>query len=90
MLSSIFMISFFASVFQLLIAVELVAIILVFIVAKYMLLRICKEPLGLKKKTSILAQRMLNFILYNYWVGQKIMVYFVYKKSMMNFEDYIF
>lgn len=69
--------------------IELVACGLLFLVSKYMLLRVCKEPIGLNNKIGILCQRLLSLTIYSYWIGEKVMYYFLVEKGNMSFEEYL-
>ena len=56
---------------------EIIACLLLFLVAKYMLVRVCREPIGLNHSISVLCQRMLTFNIYTYWLGEKTMYFFL-------------
>lgn len=69
MVSGMLLTTFFLSCFQYLLLLQLLACLLLFAVAKYMLLRVCREPIGLSHSISVLCQRLLTCNIYCYWVG---------------------
>jgi hypothetical protein len=52
-----------------------------------MLIRVCKEPIGLNHIISVLCQKMIVFCIPLYWLGDKIMYYIYYQLSN---PDYLF
>ena len=60
-----------------------------YFVSKYMLLKVCKEPTGLRNHIGRLGQRMLTVAIYVYWIGDKIMYYCIVEKDK-EFFDYMF
>lgn len=83
------MTAFFVSCFQYLIVTELIAACMLFVTSKYMLLRVCKEPTGLKNQISVLCQRILTSSIYVYWIGEKVMYYCIIEQYNQGIKDYI-
>ena len=54
-----------------------------------MLLKVCKEPTGLKNEAARLSHRILMISIYVYWLGDKIMYYCIVEKER-DFSDYFF
>jgi hypothetical protein len=54
-----------------------------------MLLKVCKEPSGLKNQIGALSQRILTTSIYVYWLGDKIMYFCIVEQYNQNFSDYI-
>jgi len=54
-----------------------------------MLLKVCKEPTGLKNQIGILCQRILTFSVYIYWAGDKIMHFCIVEKETQTFVEYL-
>jgi hypothetical protein len=54
-----------------------------------MLLKVCKEPTGLKNQIGILCQRILTSSVYIYWVGDKIMHFCIVEKQTQTFVEYL-
>jgi hypothetical protein len=52
------------------------ALVLLFFVAKWMLLRVCKSPAGLARKISNLAQTILKLVIGIEWIGSRLIDYF--------------
>jgi hypothetical protein len=76
------------SCFQSFILIELLACVVLYWTSKYMLLRVCKEPRGMRNYVGRLSQRILTVSIYVYWVGDKIM-YYCLKENNSSFSDYI-
>ena len=89
MISGMLMTTFFLSCFQYLLLLEVLACLLLFVVAKYMLLRVCREPIGLSHEISVLCQRILTFNIYVYWIGEKAMRFFLVCRHQQTFSDYL-
>lgn len=68
--TSLMMTFFYLGCFQILVIVELPALIIVYLVAKWMLLRVCKKPQGLSLQLNNLAQSLLRFFVPLYWLGR--------------------
>jgi len=75
LISSIFMTAFFLSCFQVIIIIEFLSCCVLYITSKYMLLKVCKEPVGFKDHIGRLSQRLLTASIYIYWFGDKIMYF---------------
>lgn len=52
------------------IVVEIPSIIILYFIAKYMLIRVCKEPRGLSLQLNNLAQSLMRFYVPLYWLGR--------------------
>lgn len=74
------MTAFFISCYQILILVEIVACVILYWTSKYMLLRVCREPSGMRNYISRLSQRILTTSVYIYWIGDKVMYYCIAEK----------
>ena len=89
LISSILMTAFFLSCFQVLIVIELLSCGVLFLISKYMLLKVCKEPTGLTNHIGRLSQRLISTAIYIYWLGEKVMYYCIAEESTLSFWDYI-
>ena len=74
--TSLMMTFFYLGCFQILIIIELPALVLVYFIAKWMLLRVCKKPQGLSLQLNNLAQSLLRFFVPLYWLGRNLIFYF--------------
>lgn len=61
---------FYLGCFQMMIVVEIPSIIILYFIAKYMLIRVCKEPRGLSLQLNNLAQSLMRFYVPLYWLGR--------------------
>lgn len=71
--ASLMMAFFYLGCFQFVFVVELPALLLLYFIAKWMLLRVCKQPRGLSLKLNNLAQSLMRFYLPLYWLGRNVM-----------------
>jgi len=69
------MVCFYVNVFQILILVEMVSLVIMFLVGKWMLLRVCKSPAGLARRINNLAQSLLRIVIFIYWLGKVLLNY---------------
>ena len=69
------MVCFYVNVFQILILVEMVSLVIMFLVGKWMLLRVCKSPAGLARRINNLAQSLLRIVIFIYWFGKVLLNY---------------
>lgn len=76
LLSALYLTAFFLSSFQAIIGVEVLSCLILYAVSKYMLVRVCREPIGLNHAISVLCQRMVVLCVPLYWLGEKLM-YFI-------------
>ena len=91
------MTAFFLPCFQYLLGIEILACGMLYLVSKYMLLKVCKEPTGLQNHLGRLSQRLLTMTIYIYWIGDKVMFYSICNdypdcksgKNLEHFGDYI-
>lgn len=69
------MVCFYVNILQSIILIEMVSLVLMFLVGKYMLLRVCKSPAGLARRISNLAQSLLRMVIFVYWLGKVTLTY---------------
>ena len=69
------MVCFYVNAFQILILVELISLVFIYFVSKWMLLRVCKSPAGLARRISNLAQSLLRLVIFIYWIGKVLLTY---------------
>lgn len=65
---------FYLGCFQFLIALELLSLLMLYFIAKWMLLRVCKQPRGLSMKLNTLAQSLMRFYVPLYWLGRNMIL----------------
>ena len=75
---------FYTSIFPSIFIIELPAIILLYAIAKYMLLRICKSPAGLSVRLNSLAQSVLKSFIPLAWLGKSLLLYFAEEDDTKN------
>lgn len=54
---------------------------MLYIIAKWMLLKVCKQPRGLSTKLSNLAQSLMRFYVPLYWLGRNTTHLIIYNKE---------
>ena len=65
---------FYLGCFQFLIAIELPSLVMLYFIAKWMLIRVCKQPRGLSLKLNNLAQSLMRFYVPLYWLGRNMIL----------------
>jgi hypothetical protein len=61
---------FYLGHFQMLILIEIPSLLILYLSAKWMLVRVCKQPRGLSLKLSNFAQSLMRFYVPLYWLGR--------------------
>jgi hypothetical protein len=80
--ASLMMSFFYLGCYQFLIAIELPSLLILYFGAKWMLLRVCKQPRGLSTKLSNLAQSLMRFYIPLYWIGNACLPAIVSEQSV--------
>lgn len=62
---------------------------MLYIIAKWMLTKVCKQPRGLSTKLSNLAQSLMRFYVPLYWFGSNSVDLLIYSKKELNFVDFL-
>ncbi len=57
---------------------------MLYIIAKWMLLKVCKQPRGLSTKLSNLAQSLMRFYVPLYWLGRNTINLIIYSHEKIN------
>jgi hypothetical protein len=90
LLSALYLTAFFLSSFQAILGVEVLSCLVLYGVSKYMLLRVCREPIGLNHAISVLCQRMVVVCVPLYWVGEKLMYFICVEQGQgRGFDAYV-
>lgn len=57
---------------------------MLYLIAKWMLTKVCKQPRGLSTKLSNLAQSLMRFYVPLYWFGRNTVHLLIYNKDEIN------
>jgi hypothetical protein len=69
------MVCFYVNILQSIILIEMVSLVLMYLIGKWMLLRVCKSSAGLARRISNLAQSLLRIVIFVYWLGKVTLTY---------------
>jgi putative exporter of polyketide antibiotics len=68
----------------------MISLVLLYVVGKWMLLRVCKSPAGLARRISNLAQSLLRIVIFIYWLGKILLAYINLNEGEKDRYDSIF
>jgi hypothetical protein len=80
---------FYLGCFQFLIIIELPALLMLYFIAKWMLIRVCKQPRGLSLKLNNLAQSLMRFYIPLYWLGRNTILITKLPDDQINFGSVV-
>lgn len=87
--ASLMMAFFYLGCFQFLIIIELPALLMLYFIAKWMLIRVCKQPRGLSLKLNNLAQSLMRFYIPLYWLGRNTILITKLPDDQINFSSVV-
>ena len=68
----------------------MISLVIMFLVSKWMLLRVCKSPVGLARRINNLAQSLLRIVVFIYWLGKVLLNYINLNEDQQQQYDSIF